>query len=67
VAEVHDLHVWNLSTTEVALTAHLVRPEGLDGEFLPRAEQALRHRFGVGHVTLQIETQPCPDCHALHP
>lgn len=67
VAEVHDLHVWNISTTETALTAHLVRPEGVGGDFLHRTEEALRKAFGVGHVTLQVETQPCDGRHALHP
>jgi cobalt-zinc-cadmium efflux system protein len=56
VTEVHDLHIWALSTTETALTAHLVyggeaedrRPHDLAVE--------LRHRFGIGHATVQIES-----------
>lgn len=56
VSEVHDLHVWPLSTTETALTAHLVRPEGtLDDAFTHGVCEALRTRFRIGHATLQIE------------
>lgn len=57
VAAVHDLHVWPMSTTETALTAHLVMPEkpGSDG-FLHDVAAGLRERFGVDHATLQIET-----------
>jgi cobalt-zinc-cadmium efflux system protein len=64
VAEVHDLHVWAISTTETALTAHLVRPAaGLDDAFLTTVQEALRDRFGIGHVTLQIEAgDPAHPC-----
>jgi cobalt-zinc-cadmium efflux system protein len=66
VAEVHDLHVWNISTTETAMTAHLVRPEGSGGAFLPDAEGALHKAFGLTHVTLQVETAACAHRHGLH-
>ena len=64
VIEVHDLHIWGLSTTETALTAHLVRPGfGTDDALLHRVSNELRYRFGVGHATFQIEdgnpAQPC--------
>jgi cobalt-zinc-cadmium efflux system protein len=58
VVEVHDLHVWAMSTTETALTAHLIRPENADGDaFLHEACDGLHDRFGIGHATLQVETR----------
>jgi cobalt-zinc-cadmium efflux system protein len=56
VSEVHDLHIWGMSTTETALTAHLVRPDGkIDDALVHRACAELRSRFSVHHATLQIE------------
>lgn len=56
VAEVHDLHIWAMSTTENALTAHLVMPQRHPGDgFLQSTCEALEHRFGIHHPTLQIE------------
>ena len=56
VTEIHDLHIWPMSTTETALTAHLVRPgAGLDDVFLSDACEALTLRFGIRHATLQVE------------
>jgi cobalt-zinc-cadmium efflux system protein len=65
VAQVHDLHIWALSTTETALTAHLVRPAAtLDDAFLDAIALELKRRFAIHHVTLQIEcgdtTHLCP-------
>ncbi|MDB5373539.1 MAG: cation transporter [Belnapia sp.] len=64
VAEVHDLHIWALSTTETALTAHLVRPgAAMDDGFLAGLCQGLRERFGIGHATLQVEAgDPAHPC-----
>jgi len=64
VSEVHDLHIWGMSTTENALTAHLVRPGGeLDDSLLRRACTELRGRFSIHHATLQFEAgaieHPC--------
>lgn len=57
VTEVHDLHVWALSTTETALTAHLIRPDNAGADaFLDGACAGLHERFGIGHATLQIES-----------
>jgi cobalt-zinc-cadmium efflux system protein len=57
VSRVHDLHIWPLSTTESALTAHLVMPGGGAGDaLLHQACVMLQARFGIDHATLQIET-----------
>lgn len=57
VERIHDLHVWPLSTAEVALTVHLVtRDDRLDNHFLHAVEQHLHERFGIGHVTIQMES-----------
>ncbi|HLH88979.1 MAG TPA: cation diffusion facilitator family transporter [Xanthobacteraceae bacterium] len=56
VTEVHDLHIWAMSTTETALTAHLVRPNaGLDDHLLTDAAHELDRRFGIRHATMQVE------------
>jgi len=66
VEDVHDLHVWAMSTSETALTAHLVMPGGSGGdEFLHRAAHELEHRFHIKHPTLQIElgrVEHCGSC-----
>jgi cobalt-zinc-cadmium efflux system protein len=57
VSRVHDLHIWSMSTNEVALTAHLVVPSGHPGDgFLHSVAAELKAHHGIGHVTLQIET-----------
>jgi cobalt-zinc-cadmium efflux system protein len=64
VTAVHDLHIWAMSTTEVALTVHLVMNEGLRSDlFLHEVSDGLRNRFGIGHATTQIEFGNCErDC-----
>ena len=57
VSAVHDLHIWPMSTTETALTAHLVVPGGHPGDgFLHDLAHDLEHDFGIGHATVQVET-----------
>ncbi|HEY3757227.1 MAG TPA: cation diffusion facilitator family transporter [Opitutaceae bacterium] len=75
VREVHHVHVWGLSTTETALTAHLVVPAGRSNdELLRHLNHELEERFHIGHATLQFESDPLPECaegecgaHADHP
>jgi cobalt-zinc-cadmium efflux system protein len=55
VTELHDLHIWAMSTNETALTAHLVRPAGFNDAFLHGVCEGLSHRFNIHHATLQIE------------
>lgn len=56
VDAIHDLHIWPMSTTETALTAHLVMPAGHPGDpFLHNVAHELEHRFGIGHTTIQVE------------
>jgi len=63
VGGVHDLHIWPMSTTETALTAHLVVPSGYPGDgFATGIAAELRSRFGIAHATLQIETDPATHC-----
>lgn len=66
VESVHDLHIWGMSTTETALMAHLVMPDGpTDDRFLSRVREGLAERFAIGHATLQVERgderYPCPE------
>ncbi|MEZ5680363.1 MAG: cation diffusion facilitator family transporter [Erythrobacter sp.] len=56
VTAVHDLHIWPMSTTETALTAHLVMPAGHPGDdFLREIQHELQHNHRIGHSTLQVE------------
>jgi cobalt-zinc-cadmium efflux system protein len=57
VTEVHDLHIWPMSTTEPGLTAHLCIPAGHPGDaFLREVQDMLHHRFAISHATIQVET-----------
>ena len=63
VSAVHDLHIWAMSTTETALTGHLVIPQGHPGDaFLLRVCDELHGKFRIGHATLQIETSADAAC-----
>lgn len=59
VTDVHDLHIWALSTTSVALTAHLVVPDRADDTLLGALTPILKKRFRIDHATLQIERDRC--------
>jgi cobalt-zinc-cadmium efflux system protein len=68
VREVHDLHIWAMSTTETALTAHLVIPANggkptphTTPNFLHGACQVLHEKFGIEHATLQLDPEDAPD------
>jgi cobalt-zinc-cadmium efflux system protein len=67
VLEVHDLHIWGLSTTDTALTAHLVCVDEAGDRRLHELTAALRDRFGIGHATLQIETDADAELCRLRP
>lgn len=57
VAAIHDLHIWGMSTTETALTVHLVMPSGFPGDvFNCAVADELQRRFSIGHATIQVET-----------
>jgi cobalt-zinc-cadmium efflux system protein len=63
VGAVHDLHIWPMSTTETALTAHLVMPGGYPGDtFLHDLAHELEHDFAIGHATVQVETSAEASC-----
>lgn len=68
VTELHDLHIWAMSTTEVALTAHVVMPDGMaDNAFLDEVANTLHDRFQIQHMTLQVERGDGGACKQAHP
>lgn len=67
--DVHDLHIWGMSTTEAALTAHLIMAQSTcDDELLSKTAKELHSKFGIEHTSLQVEygdpTYPCR-CHLV--
>ena len=63
VSQIHDLHVWPLSTTEVALSVHLIMvDDSLNNDFLPKLQQQLHDRFSIEHSTIQVERQDDGPC-----
>jgi cobalt-zinc-cadmium efflux system protein len=67
VVEVHDLHIWGLSTTETALTAHLVHTSPPGDDLVLTACRGLNERFRIGHATLQVETERLAEACRLRP
>ena len=68
VTGLHDLHIWGMSTTETALTCHLVIPGGHPGDaMLNGIAQQLHHRFGIHHATIQIELADTDETCVLTP
>ncbi|AFY93057.1 cation diffusion facilitator family transporter [Chamaesiphon minutus] len=68
VAEVHDLHIWSMSTTEAALMVHLLVPTGHPGDaFLAQIYRDLHENFGIEHATIQIELGDSGQACALAP
>lgn len=57
VEEVHDLHIWAMSTSETSLSAHLVVPQGHNDQFLYDIREKLHQKFNISHTTLQIEKE----------
>ncbi len=57
VEDIHDLHIWAMSTTQTSLTAHLIMPGGHDDKFIHKLQEKLKHEFGIGHTTFQIENR----------
>ncbi|WP_082219677.1 cation diffusion facilitator family transporter [Massilia sp. NR 4-1] len=67
VTEVHDLHIWSMSTTETALTAHLVMPDGYPGDqALDAITRELKEKFSIHHTTLQTEQGTTEHACCLH-
>ena len=63
ISSLHDLHIWPMSTTEVALTVHVVMPNGHPGDaVLLEICHKLEHDFKIGHSTIQIETNENTHC-----
>lgn len=68
VTRVHDLHIWATGTSHIAMTAHLVMPQGhADDAFLKHATDQLHDRFEITHVTLQVMKEPFTPACAEHP
>ncbi len=64
VESVHDLHIWAISTSDIALSVHMLMPGGHPGDaFIDAVAAELHDRFGISHPTIQIETaQNCRGC-----
>ncbi len=68
ISDIHDLHIWGMSTTESALTVHLVMPDGYLGDtFMDDIIRTLKERFSIHHSTLQVEQGTTDHACVLHP
>jgi cobalt-zinc-cadmium efflux system protein len=68
VADLHDLHIWALSTTSTALTVHLVMPGGCASDaFLEETAGEIESRFGIAHTTIQVEQGAGSECRLADP
>ena len=65
VADVHDVHVWTLTSGMIVATAHLVAQEGQAQRVLDEARELLRRDHAIAHATLQVESQASRECHEL--
>lgn len=61
VKNIHDLHIWAMSTTQTALTAHLIMPNGVGDDFISTLQNKLEYEFEIGHTTFQIENKRIQD------
>ena len=67
ITDIHDLHIWGMSTTESALTVHLVMPQGYPGDSnMDDITRTLKERFSIQHSTLQVEQGTTDHACALH-
>lgn len=62
VKEIHDLHIWAMSTSDVSLSAHLLMKSNPKNNFLRKVEKELDHKFGINHTTIQIEVSGEENC-----
>lgn len=62
VERVHDLHIWPISTTETALTCHLVVSNRFDSSVIAKVSDDMEHRFKIGHTTIQLESSDGKPC-----
>ncbi|WP_294389948.1 cation diffusion facilitator family transporter [uncultured Sphingomonas sp.] len=68
VADVHDLHVWSMSTSQINGTVHIALAGGVNGDAVRRrVAGVLEQRFGIGHATIQVEHEPCGGSGHIHP
>jgi len=65
VSDIHDLHIWALSTSDAALTVHLSTKEHTDYSFISSIQRQLQDKFNIGHTTIQVEYGVSRDCNPI--